>query len=66
MGCSPYLQEYVLGLKCNNNFIFSGVTPLGAGRGNLILELELVHVPARPLELIIPGWPLRKIIGLKT
>ncbi|XP_040983678.1 40S ribosomal protein S8 isoform X1 [Aquila chrysaetos chrysaetos] len=42
------------------------VTPLLAGRGNLLLELELVHVPARLLELIIPGWPLGKIVGLKN
>lgn len=31
-----------------------------------MLELELVHVPARLLELIIHGWPLRKIVALKT
>lgn len=65
-GCSPYLQEYLLGLKCNCCFIISEVTPLLAGRGNLFLELELVHVPARLPELIIPGWPLRNIMELKT
>lgn len=65
VGCSAYLRAYLLGLKVACCFIF-GDTPLLTGRGSLFLELELLHVPARLLDLVVPGWPLREIMGLET